>query len=115
MMFRYVPPGGGARELMTTRSIRTCLAISLLAACGGDDVNHLADAPPDGDVPLDGPTEGVATLTVTQNGAPMPGVTVHFQNADGSLISTQATDANGDASATVRVGAIVTDIDPPPP
>jgi len=100
---------------MTTRSIRTCLAVSLLAACGGDDVHHLADAPSTDNTLPDAPTEGVATLTVTQDGAPVSGVTVHFQNADGSLISTKATDANGDASATVRIGAIVTDIDPPPP
>src|SRR5712671_11474 len=85
----------------------------LLAACGGDPIHHLADAPPPPDAPPpDGPVSGVVTLTVTLNGNPQTGVRVLFQNADSSLVASATTDASGVAMATMVAGGSVTAINP---
>lgn len=87
-----------------------------IAGCGGcsdDNRPRLPDAPPqpDADADIDTAAEAV-TLTVTKNGAPVPGVLVYFQNANNSLVKKADTDAAGKASAIMDAGGFVTAIDP---
>jgi hypothetical protein len=94
--------------------MRTLAGIAILAAaCGNDNVHHLADsgtdAPPD--VAADGPSEGTVTLTIIADGS-VSGVPVHFQNADSSLVATVPTDASGVASASMAAGGFVTAVSP---
>jgi hypothetical protein len=84
--------------------------VLVAATCGGDKVNHLADAP--ADQATDGPDSGLVTLTVTVAGAPNPNVRVYFQNADSSLVKMAMTDANGVATAVMEPGGFVTAIEP---
>lgn len=91
------------------------LALLCAAACSGDDgVHHLPDAPPAPEAGVDAATSGPVTLTVTNLGAPVAGVTVHFQNADSSLVLTTMTDATGTATATMDAGGYVTAMSPFP-
>src|SRR5256885_510063 len=87
----------------------------LAAACGNDNVHHLADSgadtPPPSDVGVDGATTGTVTITILADGS-VSGVPVHFQNADNSLVATVATDSNGVASATMGAGGFVTAVSP---
>ena len=100
--------------MMTTK--RLFLTICVVAGCGGDKTNHLADAPNNPpDSPPDAPPMGPVTLTVTSQGAPAVGVQVYFQNPDQSLVASPMTNASGDATATIEIGAFVTAIDPAPP
>lgn len=92
---------------------KSLVVLALLAGCGDDGVNHLADAPvaPDGPSP-DAPTSGAVTLTVTQDGSPRAGVDVYFLAADNALVAKVPTNAQGVASATMGLGGSVTAIDP---
>jgi hypothetical protein len=98
---------------MTTKSL--LLSIVVIAGCGGDKVNHLPDAPNPPDAPPDAPPTGPVTLTVTSQGQPAAGVQVYFQNPDQSLVASPTTDASGNATATIEIGAFVTAIDPAAP
>jgi hypothetical protein len=89
------------------------LVLAFAAACGDDGPGNLADAPPPPPIP-DGPPAPVK-VTVTVQGLPGAGVTVHFQNADSSLVGTMTTDADGVASAVMAAGGFVTVIEPDPP
>lgn len=53
---------------------------------------------------------GLVTAKVTTAAGPEPGVTVFFSGADGSLLSSEMTDSQGLATATVPEGAMVTAI-----
>ncbi len=87
---------------------RTLFTVLLLAACGDDGSNRLADAPPaSDDAAIDAPTAPV-TVTIIQDGEPRVDVDVYFQQADGTLAAKVATDDNGVASAVVESGATVT-------
>ncbi|MGN6109039.1 MAG: hypothetical protein ACTHU0_28295 [Kofleriaceae bacterium] len=88
--------------------MRVALVVSLFAtACGDDGIHHLPDAPPAPDAP-----QGAVTLTITRGRAPRPGIEVHFQNADSSLVSTVRTDENGVATAEMVAGGYVTAVSP---
>ena len=93
--------------------MRYLLSGIAILACGNDNAHHLADSAVDSpsDATPDGPSEGVVSLQV-QNDGPVAGVTVHFQNADGSLVATMQTDATGTASTTMRAGGSVTAVEP---
>jgi hypothetical protein len=105
--------------------MRGFLGVSLLAVCFvvagslggcggcGDDGKggQLPDAPPLIDAPPDMMIQAV-TLTVTNLGAPNPGVHVYFINPDGTVAKTTDTDANGNASAVVGAGGSVTALKP---
>lgn len=84
-----------------------------LVACGGDDdgAGKLADARPTMDAAIDGMP---VTLTATFRGAARAGVHVYFLNADGTVVKTADTDADGVASAVMAAGGSVTAIDPVP-
>ncbi|MGN6103702.1 MAG: hypothetical protein ACTHU0_01230 [Kofleriaceae bacterium] len=92
--------------------MRFAFLVSLLsvaaAACGDDGVHHLPDAPP---VP-DARDPRTVTLTISRGRAPQPGVEVHFQNADSSLVATVRTDENGVAAAAMDAGGFVTAVAP---
>lgn len=94
------------------------VCVALVACGGGDDQNgHLADAPllidgPNPDVPV--PPNPPVTLTITNNGMPVPEVTVYFVNADDSLAAAARTDATGTASAMMAAGGSVTALNPFP-
>jgi len=60
----------------------------------------------------DAPAGIPVALTVTRNGAPVPGVHTYFLNADSALVATVDTDAAGTASAAVGAGGSVTALDP---
>src|SRR5438477_610598 len=93
--------------------MRAACLILLVAACGGDPVHHIPDAPPPIDAAPDAPpVSGPVTLTVISNGVPQQNVRVLFENADNSLVASTTTDANGTASATMTAGGSVTAIDP---
>lgn len=94
-------------------------AASVAASCGDDSSSngHLADAPPGGgiDAPSgSGGTPPPVTLTVTRNGAAVPGVHTYFLNPDSTVSATVDTDANGAATAPLPDGGSVTAIDPFP-
>ncbi len=96
---------------------RTSLVVIAFAACGGDGVRNIPDAPfGDGDAsPFpDGPFATV-TLTATIGGAPDPGVTVYFQSLDEGVMSTATTDATGTATGSVDGLGYVTLAIPAPP
>lgn len=87
----------------------------MVAACGDDGVNHLADAPPvqdDAAPNIDAPNPTTVRLTITDNGLPVADIKVYFQNADSSLVSATQTDASGVASAMMEPGGFVTAVDP---
>jgi hypothetical protein len=98
--------------------MRVVLSLMLVSlGCGGDPVRHVADAAVNPDsrvVPDASPDAGPqpVTLTITNNGSPMAGITVHFQNADSSVVSSTTTDASGVASAVMVAGGYVTALDP---
>ncbi len=92
--------------------MRKVLALILLAACGDDEFNGLPDGPEGPDGTPDTPTEGLVTLTVTDEGLPRMGVKVYFQSSDSSLVSATMTDVNGVASAVMEAGGFVTAIQP---
>ena len=102
------------------RSTLALLTLGLLAACGDDGTNHLADAAPgvDGhgsaDAAIDGPALPVR-LTVTLNGAPAAGVKTYFLNVDSSVVSNTLTGSDGTASAVMVAGGSVTAIEPMQP
>ncbi len=85
-------------------------ALIALAACGGTTA-VTSDAPPL-PPPIDAIAPGPATLAITNAGAPVAGVQVWFQAADGNVIAETTTDATGTASAVVAPGAIVTVLGP---
>src|SRR6185437_5207362 len=92
------------------------IAIAVLAACGGDSLRHIPDAPPS---PTDAPSADAGppppvTVTVTYGGTPQPGVTAIFTNADSSPVATLQTDASGTASQDMAAGGFVTVVDPFP-
>src|ERR1041384_3843968 len=106
--------GYDARPMRTFLGLLSLLVALDLAGCGGcnDDnkVGHLPDAPPP---PPDGPMIDMAptspvTITVTDLGDPLMGVTVYFQEADSTLVRTAQTDAGGKASAVLHAGGFVT-------
>lgn len=81
------------------------------AGCGDDGgLNRLPDAP----LRPDAATSGPVQLVITSDGEGIEGVTVHFQNADSSLVATVTTDASGLAEATMEPGGFVTAVDPFP-
>jgi hypothetical protein len=93
------------------------LVVSLgLGGCGGcndsNNVGHLPDARPSPDAPLDAPPidapPAAVTVTVTQGGDPLMGLTVYFQESDSTLVRAAQTGADGKASAVVHAGAFVT-------
>jgi hypothetical protein len=90
------------------------LVVSLdLGGCGGcnDDnkVGQLPDAsPPPPDAPLDMAPPSPVTITVTDSGDPVMGLTVYFQESDSMLVRAAQTDADGKASAVVHAGGFVT-------
>ena len=95
----------------------TSASLLLCFGCGGNDVHHLPDGPPNGDgsVVVDGPPDGtphgLVSMTVFDQagtGAVDVGVPVVFINPDGTLVATVATDSTGKASADVMPGASVT-------
>jgi len=88
-----------------------------LGACGGcndnNGVGRLPDAPPPPpdaplDVAIDTAPASPVTITVTDGGDPVMGLTVYFQESDSMLVSTAQTGADGKASAVVHAGAFVT-------
>ena len=87
-----------------------------LGGCGGcnDDnkVGQLPDAPRAPDAALDAPIDmspaAPVTITVTDGGDPLMGLTVYFQESDSMLVSAAQTDAGGKASAVVHAGGFVT-------
>jgi hypothetical protein len=95
-------------------------AAPVAASCGDDSSSngHLADAPPGGgsgsaiDAPSGTGTPPPVTLTVTVDGAPVPGVHTYFLNPDDSVAATVDTDASGTATAKLPDGGTVTAIDP---
>jgi hypothetical protein len=90
------------------------MVVLMAAACGGggNSTGHLPDAPPAPDAAIDGNTDSPVTVTVTSGGAPSPGVHVYFVAADGTLVKTADTGADGTASAVMAAGGSVTVLDP---
>lgn len=90
--------------------------VLILAACGGDSngAGHLPDAPPAPDAAIDGNAGTPVALTVTNGGAPSSGARVYFVAADGTLVKTVDTGADGTASAVMAAGGSVTVLDPFP-
>lgn len=93
-----------------TLGVVTLLAV---AGCGDDDsANRLPDAPPTPDgVSVDANTSAVR-ITVSTSVGPRSNVTVHFQNSDSSLVSTQVTNVDGVAEAVMQPGGYVTAVSP---
>jgi hypothetical protein len=91
-------------------------ALSIFAAaCGGDKLHHLPDAPPSIDaLSADAGPPPPVTVTITNNGAPQAGVTAIFTNADSSPVATLQTDATGTASQAMAAGGFVTAVVPVP-
>lgn len=91
------------------------VGLLVLGACGDDGVHHLPDAPPgqrDGGVDAAGDAAiAPVTVTVTNAGAPVAGVTVFFQNPDQSEVATVQTDSAGIATALMPHGGFVTALD----
>jgi hypothetical protein len=80
---------------------RLALSLVLLAAaCGDDGGGTTSDAGTDTGAIEAAPDDTPVTLTITSNGTAIPGVRVHFQNADFSLITSADTDAAGVATAS---------------
>jgi hypothetical protein len=99
--------------------LRTCLlVIALVAACGSDAVRHIADAPPsagsDATAPPIDAAPNAVTLSVALGGVGEAGVTVYFQSADSTLLTTVMTDATGTATGSVGEGGFVTAVNPLP-
>jgi hypothetical protein len=86
------------------------LALIALAACERSDNGTHLDALDDS--PIDTLMDEAVTITMTNAGAPVAGVTVYFQNADSSMVATMTTDVTGTASAVMAAGGFVTAIDP---
>ncbi len=94
-----------------TRVLVVSLVAALAAACGGDDVGSLPDAPLFD--ALDAPPSGnPVTLTVKRSGAPVPDVKVYFLDANSAVVKNTVTDATGVASAEMAAGGSVTAIVP---
>lgn len=99
------------------------LAASLAAMLAACNSQHppFPNAPPD--APVDAlvlpitpdAAPGAVTVTVTERGAPVPGLAVYFQAADSSLVLAAATDAAGTASTVLAAGGYVTVIETPDP
>lgn len=70
------------------------------------------DAAVDGLTPVDGGEDAApndsATVVVTKDGAPDPGVTVVFQSGAGDVLATVVSGADGKAASTVAAGAQIT-------
>ncbi|MDB4959689.1 MAG: hypothetical protein JWO36_7258 [Myxococcales bacterium] len=89
------------------------VCVSLAAACGGDPVRHTPDAPPGSpDAYVDAVASHLVSIAVTLGGVGAPGITVHFQNADSTVVSSTVTDAQGTASAMMADGGYVTASEP---
>jgi hypothetical protein len=97
--------------------------LMIVSACGDPEGVTLVDAPPDdAPDPIDAPTDAidapadapspVGTVTVSvrdfTGAAPDDGAMVHFTRADGTFMSSVATDAAGNASGEVEDGGMVT-------
>ena len=97
-------------------AIRAVLLAALtLAACDEDNpARHLDGGTVDSPTTMiDAPdTPSPVTLTITYNGIPQAGVTVHYQNADSTLVATEQTDSAGVASHVIAAGGYVTAVDP---
>jgi hypothetical protein len=63
---------------------------------------------PPGDAAQEAAPLNTATVVVTDAGVPVPGVTVVFQDAAGTLVGTAVTGADGKASAVVVAGSQIT-------
>jgi len=101
------------RALVATWGLLT-IAVS---ACGDDDAaGRLPDAGPTLDAAIDTPTAPMpVTVTVTLGGVPSKDQVVYFQSRDSATVSTQMTDADGNARAVVEAGGFVTVIEPTRP
>jgi hypothetical protein len=102
---------------MMPPNMRGLFAVTLvLMACGDSNpVGHLPDGPPPPDAAIDAPIDGQGlpvTLTITNNGQPMVGITVYFINADDTPVATAQTDSYGVASAVMAAGGSVTAVNP---
>jgi hypothetical protein len=84
----------------------------ILAACGAPHaVETDAADEPDAVAPDTAPPDAASTtvaLTVISHDAPAPGILVHFQNADSSLVASLETDATGTAEVEMAAGGFVT-------
>jgi hypothetical protein len=88
-----------------------------IAACSGNGVRHIVDAPPisdDAAPGVDAAPPAPVTLHVTLDGSGQAGVPAIFTNADGSPVATLMTDATGTASQRMAAGGYVTAVDPFP-
>jgi hypothetical protein len=97
--------------------MRSFCLLLILAACGGDGVRHISDAPA-GFADASNDAAPIAampvTVTVTFDGSGVAGLSAIFTNADGSPVATVLTDATGTASQTLGAGGYVTVVDPFP-
>jgi hypothetical protein len=92
-----------------------CSLLAVCVACGDHPgfPNGVPDAAaPDTLLPSGDAGPDAVTVTVTLRGAPVPGVTVYFQNADSSLVLAAATGQGGTAGAVLAAGGQVTVIEP---
>lgn len=98
--------------------MKKLLCLLPLMACGDDGGFIPVDAPPGDDsqvtpdAPIDAPTTGTVTVTIRDEGAPVEGIDVFFQNPDGSLAGKVPTNASGVASTTMDTGGSVTVLNP---
>jgi len=113
------------RQVSTSMDVRHAFAVVAAVSwlgCSGSteftDAGAGDDAPADGSL---GPDGGVGTVTVVvlgrffARGEPQAGVPVLFQDAHGALITRAVTDADGEASAEVAGGGMVTVVEPGDP
>ncbi len=108
--------GYDARPMRAFLGLSSMVVSLGLGGCGGcndsNGVGKLPDAPLAPDAPLDGPTDlppaTPVTITVTDGGGPLTGLTVYFQESDGTLVRAAQTDADGKASAMMHAGGFVT-------
>ncbi|HEY4242271.1 MAG TPA: hypothetical protein VGM88_20780 [Kofleriaceae bacterium] len=88
--------------------MRSFFLIALLAAACGDDGNTTPDGGGHPDTMLPDVPTGDVSITLTQGGTPLAGVTVYFQSTATGAVQTVPTDASGLAHASIADGGMLT-------
>jgi hypothetical protein len=108
--------GYDARPMRDFLVVASLMVSVGLGGCGGcndsSSVGHLPDARPAPDAALDAPIDlpppAPVTITVTQGGDPVMGLTVYFQESDSTPVRSMQTGVNGKAGAVMHAGGFVT-------
>ena len=94
-------------RLLVSVSLTCAAASGAVVGCGGGSSG--TPSPDSGtDSGTDAAASGLVSLTVLNHATPIAGATAIFSDADGHILSTSMTGADGKASATVPAGSSVT-------